>query len=665
MKSLCQLVDTIESGTFQPSKEDDLSLAVRIQEELAAGEENKARKKLFGDARHLADHIIKRYLVLDQETRQKMADVYETEQMGSGNRLRAGAFQNIGGIRTGTRVKLKNYLNNSEINLLNHISNYSKIIPFLVRYSEFVEKLPKPTRKETLFPNFLLNIGQRALNNYNFCENRKYLVNDERHSAEVLTWGVPEELRKRVLDCESLVNYRTKRINEYCEWVRKLDVPLIKYSGLHRFFVERDEEWITRYDFRAMNLLRGRTRKSLIDSVTYGLPEELKESIVASASLLAPRIVFLEKYAIMLEDLKSPVGRKVKLTNMLATTNIQGESVDKKGEGSLSQWIQTDFASMCLCNVESESALYQRITSGIPSNLRKRLDDARVFTTQRVKIINNYVSYISNLPALDLLSISFRWYLNTHNINGDKVDNKDSLGYFARFRIVKGIADFNQKNTAENLTTHFVKGLSADLQKRLRDAISLLPIRQRVLLNYVDAVERGWAANLGATTLCLYLQCHDLEGNPAKPYSENNPSLYGLCRVLRQRKRGENNDFFLDTFVDGIDDLELVEKVRKYNAQTVNHAERIRKILTNYISAIESGWQTSGGSISLGRYMETHTLDGTEVPKSSSGVVVYYYNFNFAKNRRYRKGESRELIESLMAVVGNSPLIRKAAKYAS
>ena len=125
--SLCELINRFESGEVSDTDLDH-ALAVNVAEELAQVEENEQQAVLFGDVRILADHLIEQYLVLDQADKARMTEVYVGEKI----------FQKIGGIQNSKKKKLKEKLGDKNLNLLLHISNYSKLVPIIESYARFI-----------------------------------------------------------------------------------------------------------------------------------------------------------------------------------------------------------------------------------------------------------------------------------------------------------------------------------------------------------------------------------------------------------------------------------------------------------------------------------------------------------------------------------------------
>lgn len=321
--SLCHLIDSIEAGTFQHSEDQELSLAVRIQEELAAGEENEARKKLFGDARHLANHIIQRYLALDQVDRQKLADTYDTEE----------CFNYLGAINNKKRNVLSRNIGINNLQTLILISNYSKVLPILLDYIEFLERTDRPNFKNSRLCGYFNNKG--LLSVYRTDLSTGHALRDRGKATDSLCYGLPDDLKKRLTDVSLFIPHRTKLLENYIKFVTTQPSPKPGRISLRVYLQKGGKGWYL-FDFRTLKKAVGEI--DLISSLTYQLPESLKERVLDASSLLEPRKRILKNYIIYCNH-----GGELPLFEYLRTHDLVGNLTGRNSAASLSSYVENNF----------------------------------------------------------------------------------------------------------------------------------------------------------------------------------------------------------------------------------------------------------------------------------------------------------------------------------
>ena len=221
--TLDQLINKFEAGKVTDA-DFEHPLARDIVEELAQCKESDVQKALFDDTRILADHIIEPYLSLDREDKLNMAEAYQTEE----------CFQIIGGIHSHTQSNLKRSLGDSNLWLLSFISNYSRLIPILQNYIRYIEGNETLSRRFSSLAHYLCNRnieGRRVKKSskesmqsfyeYDFRNNSIFKKIDAKSVLESMTYGIPEELKQRVLDVASLLPQRIKALENYVKYVEE------------------------------------------------------------------------------------------------------------------------------------------------------------------------------------------------------------------------------------------------------------------------------------------------------------------------------------------------------------------------------------------------------------------------------------------------------------
>src|SRR3989344_2710640 len=222
--SLCELINRLEAGA--PAA-DDLGhpLALAVVAELGQCEKSEEQRKLFGDCRVLADHIIEQYLRLDCEDKLKMAEVYQQE----------GCFRRLGGVGGFVQKKLRKRLGKPNLELLLWISNYSKLIPVLERYITWVESQDHVNPGRVYLSGYLrsnnLNGRQvkegsnRSLHSfvrYDFHALKRRMHGDHNIVLESILFGVNDALQGSVLDAHSLLATRRIILENYIAWIEGL-----------------------------------------------------------------------------------------------------------------------------------------------------------------------------------------------------------------------------------------------------------------------------------------------------------------------------------------------------------------------------------------------------------------------------------------------------------
>src|SRR3989344_5083024 len=286
--SLCELINRLEAGA--PAA-DDLGhpLALAVVAELGQCEKSEEQRKLFVDARKLADHIIEPYLRLDRQDKLKKAEGYEREK----------SFRNVGGINSLIQEKLKKKLGDELFLLLRSISNYSKLIPVLERYVARIEGGDIRPKTSTLY-YYVLRHGwggelvKRAspdslkiCTTYNFQNNKSCLRGGTGVVLETMLFGVDDDLKKRMLDAHSLLPVRKRILEQYVRHVESsggvtpVSVSLSGYLRTHGFGgedVNRDSSdsliTLAIFDFRTHKSRMRGGNPAVVESMLFGITDQ-------------------------------------------------------------------------------------------------------------------------------------------------------------------------------------------------------------------------------------------------------------------------------------------------------------------------------------------------------------------------------------------------------
>ncbi|HLC47359.1 MAG TPA: hypothetical protein VJI75_06560 [Candidatus Nanoarchaeia archaeon] len=347
--SLCELINRLEAGA--PAA-DDLGhpLALAVVAELGQCEKSEEQRKLFVDARKLADHIIEPYLRLDRQDKLKMAEVYEREK----------CFRKVGGINSLIQEKLKKKLGDELFLLLRSISNYSKLIPVLERYVARIEGGDIRPKTSTLY-YYVLRHGwggelvKRAspdslkiCTTYNFQNNKSCLRGGTGVVLETMLFGVDDDLKKRMLDAHSLLPVRKRILEQYVRHVESsgdvtpCGVSLSGYLYTHGFGGEEIEsqscdslQSFAQFDFRVHKSGLHGGKNSVLDSMLHRVDDDLSKRVLDVRSLLSVRKRILANYISWIESKDYVKSSGVSLSGYLRTHGFGGEDVNRDSSDSL------------------------------------------------------------------------------------------------------------------------------------------------------------------------------------------------------------------------------------------------------------------------------------------------------------------------------------------
>ncbi len=589
--TLDKLIQRFEKGNIEDT-DFEHPLARSVIEELAQCEENNLQKKIFGDAKILSDGIIERYLKLDREDKLKMAEVYETGKY----------FQKVGGLPPSTRKSLIKLLGDSNFLLIHQISNYSKIIPVLENYCDWIENIKKINPSQASLQNYLnspnRNIGKATMVKdslgswcgYDF-EKAEYMKSrNDKRIVKSLTYGVPKDLKSRVKEAESLLPLRIKVLENYCDWVDSGKVKpgkssLQYYITSHTISgdtaiinsIESMNSWAT-YDFRESKMLRESinsqskeiVREEIFESLTHGVPKKLKERAKQASSLVPLRIKILENYCKHVEDAKLLKPSFASLRLYLKSYDYHGNKANKFGD-SLNSFTQYYFRkaksfNSARCLTSSNSEITKSMLYGLPNNIELKVRQAEKLLPLRIKVLENYCGWIENIRKINPSQASLGYYLTTHNAYEGEGIGKGSLGSWRVFDFKEMTSQpLSPKLTYASITY----GVKESLKERVKNAATLLPLREKVLNNYYSWVKKNeHNIDIDKLSLRVYLESHDAHGE--EPVGSRDSLLswttYNFARGLSfvyLKQRNTNLDVF-NSLTFGIKNKNLVRKVRQY-----------------------------------------------------------------------------------------------------
>jgi len=485
--TICDMISRFEART--PTDTDiEHELAGRVIEELGKCKESPEQAVLFTDARKVADHLLEQYLKLDQDDKAKMAEVYATEE----------CFNKIGGFNGALRKRFHHILADDVINLLGQISDYLQIIPMLESYIEFTKTQgAKGVRHSTLI-HFLLN----------------YNVGGEK------------------------INSGDRGSLALCY----------------------------RRDFIKGIKIKEKTKKSIFESLTWGVPEKLREKVRDASSLINVRIRVLENYLKYSEGQDEININNSTLAYYLTNHNIDGEFVGKLGEGSLYLFYIYDFKKGETFKHEGRGnnhiSTFNSITFGVPGELKQRVADALSLLPVRERVLKNYCKFVEN-SDFSVNNLSLSYYLRKYNLRGEKVskipDSMYSL-YVYDSRNQRRVKKSENVCVMESMTF----GVVDEIKKRVMDAMSLAPLRKTLLENYVGWCEQGHPGSK-KTNISSYLISHDFSGKKVKQRGKSCVRIYTYDFTrMKQTNRITKKSLF-NSITYRIRDETLLAKVKKYS----------------------------------------------------------------------------------------------------
>ncbi len=312
----------------------------------------------------------------------------------------------------------------------------------------------------------------------------------------------------------------------------------------------------------------------------------------------------------------------------MVSHNALGNSV--KGASSLENWYNYDFVNEKIHEAfkVNEMSIFESLTLGIPEEIKKEFKEAIELIPIRRKIIRNYIDFIKTHPDPIIKKCGFPYYLMTHNIDGKLVlMGKNSLISFYRW-------DFKNKKHVDNATKDEVYqsmtcGLEEDILVELRESMELLPVRIRILENYISHVGNLKNPNPSETSLYAYSKKFSTHGQQVKTYK-------GSCVAIFHHnfKTGETdsltNKTALESLSHGVPE-DLKERVIK--AQIL--LEKREKAMKNYIEWVNHMENPMPSNVGLHNYLSTHDEDGNSADYRASESLFTWYNYDFENTGSY------------------------------
>jgi len=520
---LTDIITQMEKGDFTSVTSIDPLLAMQISEEISISRENKARTKLFADVRKLNDMMIGRYFAVDQEDRQKMAEVYQKEShkvIGFHSRKRKGAFEKIGTSQHKIRKMLGKEIDDTSISLLIQISNYSKLIPLLSNYCQRAESLENPTWIDGSIVSYFRLNNLENITRINFAACSK---NSEGDWLSSLLYGIPEGLRQRVMNARSLLTQRILVMSSYCEEVGGMERPLITKVGIRKYLAAHDLlPWLCT-DFSQGRNCTHQSGLDLIESITFGFPDALKQRVIDVSTMLQHRRAVLEEYCETIESIKKPTKVDASICTFLA-------------QRGLTTWTRYDFVNGKQYHKGSEIDFAESLTFGFPEKLKQRVIDNATLLPHRIRILTEYCEYIESQKRATGKNLGIPKYLK-----------EIGLAAWGAYNFREGETHIwhSGYNQIESLTF----GFPEDLKQRVIDANSLTKQREIILRRYCHEAESSNQSSYGLISFLERNKLHSYKGYD-----------YENMGGLKSRSKQE----VVRSLTHGIQDQELVAKVRRY-----------------------------------------------------------------------------------------------------
>jgi len=506
--------------------------------------------------------------------------------------------------------------------------------------------------------------------NYDFINCTELHKPSPEAAFQSLTHGVPEELKQRVRDAMSLLPLRIKILENYVYYIDNTPTLSISNSGLPYYFdnhnfkgdrVKKDSRDSLRsfyiYDFVNRKKIDKPSDAAAFESLTHGIPEELKQRVRDAMSLLPVRIRILENYTKYVDSTHTLKIKNLTLNNYLCSHNLKGRKVRYGRGGSLVRFYMYDFVNNRIMNKFSIEAAFQSLTHGVPEELKQRVRDYMSLLPIRIKILENYANYVENAPNLKKDNSTLSYYFRHHNIKGKKIreGSRNSLINLYGYDFINNTVmdKVNPQSAFEPLTF----GIPDALKQRVRNAMTLLPFRIKILENYIEYVEDG--PNPRHSNLAYYLFNYNLKGKKVKTGSANSLTrfYYYDHNINREFKLSIEAAFQSLTY--GVPE-ELKQRVR--DAMSMLHVRK--RILENYVHYIENTPNLKVKSRTLGNYMGYHDINGRKVQYGCKDSLINFYKHDFITNRRMVKADRELAFKSLTYGIQDQELVAKVRRYA-
>lgn len=484
--------------------------------------------------------------------------------------------QSLSPIRKKIVKQYLEYVNNIKDSELRHTS----LCYYLTHYSLDGRKVSKR--------------NSRSMNRFymvDFINRKKLQSKDMSLFISSLTQGMPDDTKSKIKEVQNRLERRKKIIANYLTYIEENKDVTLNNSNLIRYLNSHNLEGMrvkrqskeslhsyVLYDFERLCMHKKYKPEKVIESLTFGMDNQLKKKVIGAQTLLYARQKILKNYVHYISHSKEIITRTSRLVHFLRNYDINGKKVRNSSSKSLVAYYCYDFRKGRQFKRWDEKEVLGSLCVGVPEELKQEVEKAQTLLPVRINILNNYINYIENNQDIRVNQASLSYYCRTHNLVGEEVKGyqQGSLYHFACFNFKNNckLKPINPKKIFESLTY----GVPKDLKQKVEDATSLLKMRTKILNNYVEYVEKNRPDNPGLNN---YLLNHSIEGKEVKSNSEDSLvrfSLYDFRKSHGFKKRTLETIFLSLAYnIKG----PVVDKAKSYTFFEHSVSELIDKIEKN------------------------------------------------------------------------------------
>ncbi len=226
--------------------------------------------------------------------------------------------------------------------------------------------------------NFLLKESLRFYN-YDFRSRTRFAPGKRKEGGLVdsMTLGLPEKFRREVMGASHLVEPRISILKNYIQYVKESDdlkhnqssityyLTNFSFDGVRVGLASSDSMNSFRcYDFKDMVYNKKGGEEAVFDSMTYLIPEDLKEEVLDAKSLVFQREKALRTYVQFVEENKERESHffSLGLANYLISHNQHGEKVLTSTTDSMAVLYLNDFRTASRRKDMSKESLVASMT---------------------------------------------------------------------------------------------------------------------------------------------------------------------------------------------------------------------------------------------------------------------------------------------------------------
>ncbi len=249
-----------------------------------------------------------------------------------------------------------------------------------------------------------------------------------------------------------------------------------------------------------------------------------------------------------------------------------------------------------------------------------------------ITMIQNYISWVENYQNPNPRDMSPIQYFGCHNIIGQKVPKhrKGSLKAIHTYDFKNGMTKKNQNKTA--IINSLLYGIPEKLKTKFMDATALIPVRKKILDNYLAWTQQFSEPTSGQFKLTSYLSTHSLDGQRVKAMSMESLCNFSLFNFRTwKRQKFDSQELVIDSLCFGLN-----EEYRELIFNTAKMVPQRIQILRNYNKWVLNNMDLKpGSSVSFIKYLRTHSQSGEEVDVGSKGSLTSFsiYDFKLDKTR--------------------------------